>query len=206
MLNGASSSGKTALAKAMQARWGSPLHHVQLDAFRDMEPPGYWDDWERLDESLVDSMVCALCSAMYAAVREYATHGQEVVLDTVLNNRHARRLLVERLADLPVHLVGVHCDPSELTRREAMRESREIGLAATQVEWIHKPMHYDFQVETTEKKPEEVAAELSSWFMARPAPTAFARFAAQLNAANPSIERTCSGGLRPSTHAAHFER
>lgn len=155
MLNGASSSGKTALAKAMQARWGSPLHHVQLDAFRDMEPPGYWDDWERLDESLVDSMVCALCSAMYAAVREYATHGQEVVLDTVLNNRHARRLLVERLADLPVHLVGVHCDPSELTRREAMRESREIGLAATQVEWIHKPMHYDFQVETTEKKPED---------------------------------------------------
>jgi chloramphenicol 3-O phosphotransferase len=183
VLNGTSSSGKTTLAKAMQASWASPLLHVQLDAFRDMEPPGYWHEWEKLDESLVDSMVCALCSAMYAAVREYAKHGQGVVLDTVLNNRHARRLLVEHLADLPVYLVGVHCDPSELTRREAARGNREIGLAARQVEWIHKPMHYDFQVETTAREPEEAAAEISRWFAGRPTPTAFVHFAAQLNAA-----------------------
>jgi len=43
VFNGASSAGKTSIAKALQTKLGTPYLHVQLDAFRAMEPPGYWD-------------------------------------------------------------------------------------------------------------------------------------------------------------------
>lgn len=36
ILNGASSSGKTSIARAMQAIWPSPLIHASLDSFTDV--------------------------------------------------------------------------------------------------------------------------------------------------------------------------
>lgn len=172
VLNGTSSSGKTALAKAMQVNSKIPIHHVQLDAFRDMEPPGYWDGWERHDEASVERMMGALCGAMYATVIQYACHGQQVVLDTALTNPHSRRLLVEYLQDWPVYLIGVHCKLHELERRERARGDRSAGLAASQVEWLHKRMLYDFQVDATDTKPEDLAAEVLLWLATAPAPSA----------------------------------
>lgn len=183
VLNGASSAGKTTLAKAMQALWSSPLHHVQLDAFRDMEPPDYWTGWENREKSETELMLCALCCAMHAAVGEYAKHGQEVVFDTVLSNRRARHLLVENLAHLPVYLVAVRCDATELARRETARRDRDVGLAASQVDWIHKSMQYDFEVDTTGKEPGRLAGEISNWLAGSPLPLALERLRAQLNSA-----------------------
>lgn len=77
VLNCASSSGKTSLAKAMQSKSETPLHHVQLDAFRDMEPPGSWNDWEQREPPLAQKMMDALCGAMFAAMREYSRHGSK---------------------------------------------------------------------------------------------------------------------------------
>jgi len=42
VLNGTSSSGKTSLATAVQAVAPEQYLHVQLNAFRDMEPVGYF--------------------------------------------------------------------------------------------------------------------------------------------------------------------
>src|SRR6478672_5517696 len=81
VLNGTSSSGKTSLAKAMQLKSDLAIHHVQLDAFRDMEPPGYWDRWEDRDEVLIQKMMGALCGSMYAAALQFSCHGLQVVLD-----------------------------------------------------------------------------------------------------------------------------
>lgn len=201
VLNGVSSSGKTTLAKAMQSVWSAPLHHVQLDAFRDMEPPGYWSGWETMDEGRVDLMLRALCGAMYSAVREYSVHGQGVLLDAVLDKRTVRRLLVERLVDLPVYLIGVHCNHNELTRREAERGDREIGTAAKQSGWIHRSMPYDYQVDTTDQGPLDLAAEVASWFAAHPSPTAFVRLNAHVN---PVPVHACSG--RPYAPHRHKDK
>lgn len=54
VLNGASSAGKTSIAKALQAKLDAPYHHVQLDAFRAMEPPGYRDAWEQWAPGVLD--------------------------------------------------------------------------------------------------------------------------------------------------------
>ena len=56
--------------------------HVQLNAFRDMEPPGYWKD---LDPATSELRIEALCRAMHAAVAAHARHGQHVIFDTVLD-------------------------------------------------------------------------------------------------------------------------
>lgn len=183
VLNGASSSGKTSLAKAMQLQSELPFHHVQLDAFRDMEPPGYWDGWEQREEASRQGMMGALCGAMFAAVRQYSSHGQQVVLDVALTNPHARALLVEYLQDWPVYLVGVHCSTQELERRERERGDRDVGLARSQVDWIHRRMRYDVQVDTTGRKPEDLAAEVLAWLASSPVPTALGEVRTLQNAA-----------------------
>lgn len=167
----------------MQATWASPLHHVQLDSFRDMEPPGYWDDLASKDERTLQQMLGALCSAMHATVRAYSEHRQEVVLDTVLSNRRARRLLVEDLSDLPVYIVAVQCGRVELVRREGARGDRKPGLADSQLARIHEEMLYDFEVDTTDTRPEQCAASLQRWLASGAKPSAFARLGAALNAA-----------------------
>ncbi|HIV69943.1 MAG TPA: chloramphenicol phosphotransferase CPT family protein [Candidatus Aquabacterium excrementipullorum] len=178
VLHGTSSAGKTSLAKAMQACWASPLHHVQADVFRAMEPPAYWDRWDTREKPTIDLMLDALCGAVHAAVDAYAKHGQEVVLDTVITNPRARQLLAEDLAHLPVYLIGVRCDPAETVRREAARGNRAVGLAASQFDWIHKRMQYDIEVDTTGKSPEKVAADISHWLTTGPVPTALQRLRA----------------------------
>ena len=169
VLNGTSSSGKTSLAKALQRKSALPLHHVPLDAFRGMEPPGYWDGWEERDEASRREMMSALCGAMYAAVLQFSRHGQQVVLDVALTNPHARGLLVEYLEGWPVYLVGVHCSLRELERRERARGDRSIGLAASQAGWIHRRMAYDLHVDTTDRTPEDVAASVLDWLAGSPA-------------------------------------
>ncbi len=152
----------------MQATWAHPLHHVQLDSFREMEPPGYWDDWKSKDSSTVATMLSALCGAMHAAVREYSRHGQQVVLDTVLNDRRARQLLVEGLGDLPLFLIAVHCERAQLIEREAARGNRRNGLAENQIGKVHEEVPYDFEVDTTNAKPEQLAADIKHWLSGAP--------------------------------------
>lgn len=178
VLNGASSSGKTSLARAMQTKSVLPLHHVQLDAFRAMEPPGYWDGWSQRDEATVQKMMSALCGAMYAAVLQFSRHGQQVVLDVALTSPHARRLLVDDLQGWPAYVVGVHCSAPELERRERARGDREIGLAASQTDWIHRRMRYDVQIDTTHKSPDAAAAEVLQWLAQAPPPIALGEMGA----------------------------
>jgi len=127
VLNGASSAGKTSIAKALQTKLGTPYLHVQLDAFRAMEPPGYWDAWEQWAPGVLDVRLAALCRAMHAAVAELSRHGQGVIFDTVLDKRDVWHYLLEDLAHCPVCLIGVMCSVQELSRREQMRGDGSAG-------------------------------------------------------------------------------
>ena len=171
----------------MQALWGSPLHHVQLDAFRDMEPPGYWSGWESMEKDKTDLMMGALCRAMHSAVREYSRHGQEVVLDTALTNPQARRMLIEDFSELPAYLVAVHCDKAELGVREAQRGNRPAGLGASQFDWIHRRLQYDFEINTASRGAEQCAADLLRWWRSNPEPSALRQLRANSHAADHSF-------------------
>lgn len=173
VLNGTSSSGKTSLARALQERLATPTQHLQLDAFRCMEPNGYWDACGQQDPKLEALKHAALCRAMHAALTEYVRHGVDVIFDTVLWHREDWRYLLEDLDTLPVYLVGVNCGLAEITRREQARGDREIGLAAGQFKAIHTGKVYDFQVDTTASDAEQCALEVLGWLGTRPEARAF---------------------------------
>jgi len=163
VLNGASSAGKTSIAKALQARLDAPYHHVQLDAFRAMEPPGYWDAWEQWAPGVLDIKLAALCRAMHATVAEFSRHGQGVIFDTVIDKPDVWHYLQEDLAHCPVYLVGVVCSVEVLSHREQMRGDRKPGLAARQAPLVHADKAYDFQVDTTDCSADQCANEIAQW-------------------------------------------
>ena len=183
VLNGASSSGKTALGRALQSQLPTQYQHLQLDAFRSMEPTDYWDGWKSQPTEAVERKVAALCRAMNAALSEYSRHGQGVIFDTALSNTDSWRYVLEDLAGLPVYLVGVTCSVEELSRREKGRGNREIGLAARQSEWIHTNKEYDLLVDTTASHPGHCAAEIAGWLKNNPVPHAFNTMRARLGVA-----------------------
>jgi chloramphenicol 3-O phosphotransferase len=171
VLNGTSSSGKTSLAKALQASSELQFLHVQLNAFRDMEPAGYFS---RAQAEHGPLRVAALCRAMHAAVAQYAAHGQNVVFDHVLS-ADAWHYLFDDFQHETLFLVGVHCPLEELVRRERARGDRDLGLAESQLTRIHEGREYDFAVDTSLASPAECASALRQWLERAPQPRAFAK-------------------------------
>ena len=164
VLNGTSSSGKTSLAKALQALLAEPHQHVQLDAFRAMEPAGYWDG---LDNDTAKARIAALCHAMHASVAAFVRNGQHVILDTVLDRASAARYLLDDLGSIGFSLIGVHCALDELERRETARSDRPSGLARRHFATIHAGRTYDFSVDTTHTSAAACAAEIAAWLEGR---------------------------------------
>ncbi len=169
VLNGTSSSGKSTLARLMQQAFDEPHLHVQLDAFRAMEPPGYFDG---VSPEVSALRLAALCRAINAAAAEYARHGQHVILDHVLP-RQGWAYLAQGLAGLPVYLVGVKCDLPQLQQREARRNDRPLGLAESQMS-MHDGVIYDFEIDTSKTSPQDCAQAVLAWFAAKPVAHAFA--------------------------------
>jgi len=171
VLNGTSSSGKTSLAKALQAVAPEQYLHVQLNAYRDMEPVGYFS---RERSEAWPMRVAALCRAMHSTVIEFSGHGQNVIFDHVMSP-DAWHYLLEDFQDQRLFLIRVHCDVEELLRREQARGDREHGLAQSQAERIHENREYDFSIDTSHSSPSECAAALLQWLQQNPQPAAFAK-------------------------------
>jgi chloramphenicol 3-O phosphotransferase len=177
VLNGCSSAGKSSLAKELQRTLPEPFIHLSLDAFRAMEPDGYWESNEKSKEELV-LREAALCRAMNAAVCVYANHGQNVIFDHVLTKRAWTYLLEDLSPEMPTYLVGVSCALEELVRREQSRHDRAPGLALSQWSKVHAGRTYDFSVDTTSTPTADCSQALGGWLMQRPPPLALARLRA----------------------------
>lgn len=175
ILNGASSSGKTSIARAIQSLVVAPYHHLQLDTFRAMEPRNYWEGWKQQSPDTVALKLAALCRTMNAALAEYSRHGQNVVFDTELSNPDAWRYVVEDLMDFPVLMVGVTCSVAVLAKRERERGDRKPGLAASQFDRVHKDKEYDLMIDTTVQSIADCAIAVADWLRQSPVPQAFRR-------------------------------
>ena len=175
VLNGASSSGKSTLARLLQGALPGEFLHVQLDVFRAMEPPDYFRSTNPSRNKL---RVAALCRSLHRATREFVDHGQNVLLDHVLSPE-AWDYLLEDFVDCSPLLISVLCSPEELARREEVRGDRKAGLAASQAKSIHRGREYDFSIETTSATPAVCAAEIAAWLSLTPQPAAFTRMRAR---------------------------
>ena len=169
LLNGASSSGKSALAGVLQAALDEPFLHVSSDRFvaAGMLPPrredgGPFDWWHQLRPRFF--------AGFHRCLPALASAGNDLIVEHIIEFPAWRHDLAVLLADLDVFLIGVHCDLDELDRRERARGDRRIGEGRTHVEvdGIHTFGPYDHEVDTTATDPGALAGELISAWRGRP--------------------------------------
>lgn len=175
LLNGASSSGKTTLARALQQALAEPYLDAGLDRFLWMLPGRYlkqplWDDvLGRATEAGATGH--RLIPAMHRAIAALSRAGMGVVADHVLVVPAWVADCAAVLADLPAWLIGVRCPLPVLEERERSRGDRTLGQSAAQHELVHAHGVYDFEVDTSLLGP-AACAEAIRDAIAGGAPTA----------------------------------
>jgi chloramphenicol 3-O phosphotransferase len=158
ILNGASSAGKTAIVRALQAVMAEPCLEAGLDKFIWMLPARYlerplWDDVLGLADR-AGTTGQRLVYGMHGAIAGLARAGNNVLADHVLVEPRWVADCAHRFADLPAYLVGVRCPLALLEEREAARRDRTLGQAKAQYELVHAHGLYDLEVDTSRLSPE----------------------------------------------------
>jgi chloramphenicol 3-O phosphotransferase len=176
VLNGTSSSGKSTLAKALQAALPDPALVIGIDTFVFALPKRYLDQplWSEVFRYVRDGDATdgpfrietgplgqELVSGMHRSVAALAAAGLDVIVDHVLLEaawlQECRRLW----ADLEWWLVGVQCPLAVIEERERDRRDRTLGQAAAQFAVVHAhDCAYDVEVDTSEQSPEDAAARI----------------------------------------------
>ncbi|MEV5027751.1 chloramphenicol phosphotransferase CPT family protein [Paenibacillus sp. LPE1-1-1.1] len=167
-LNGTSSSGKTSISMELKNQKEIPFHHLSIDdffrnyfdcinnKFPDTEPTKEVDN---IGQIIFDPIV----SVYYATIKLFSEMGLNVIVDTVIDNDKRFNDYLDVLFDYPTLFVGIIGSKEELTRREQIREDREIGLANSQYDKIYSFNEYDLEVNTEELRPTECAEKILSF-------------------------------------------
>jgi len=160
LLNGVSSSGKSSIAKILQAKLETPYLHACIDAFEEMMPPRSESEWGVKWQPAFDKMI----SGFHHSLAALAQSGNNLIVDHVLLERDEPRSWVPEcltlLAPYDVILVGVRCPLEVLEQREKERGDRPSGLARWQFERMHLEIVYDFEVDTGAHTPEQCAMQI----------------------------------------------
>ncbi|MEZ4647311.1 MAG: AAA family ATPase [Candidatus Eisenbacteria bacterium] len=125
LINGASSAGKSTLARALQQELPEPFLHLSFDHLRtsDALPMARIRngtvDWERMRPAVFDGF--------HRSLAAFAEAGNNLIVDHIIESERWRTDLVELLTPFDVFCVGVHCPLPELERRERSRGDRRIG-------------------------------------------------------------------------------
>jgi chloramphenicol 3-O phosphotransferase len=174
LLNGASSSGKSTLARSLQAALAEPFWHVSIDhllaaqvlpahriqsgefAWPELRP-GFFEGFHR-------------CLPALAAA------GNNLVVEHIVETEPWLHRLLDLLGELDVFFVGLHCPLEELERREQARGDRRIGEARADFHTAHAFCHYDLEVDSTRPVEANCRSVMAAWDRRQP-PSAFARMA-----------------------------
>ena len=130
ILNGASSAGKTTIARAWQAANAEPWLRVGIDQFWSMAPAGVLDGdvadpWFPRDEPRSASIVgVAFTRAWHRAVAALAHDGFHVIVDDVCFLPSFVSDWRDALRGLDVLWVAVHCPVAIIAERELDRGDR----------------------------------------------------------------------------------
>jgi chloramphenicol 3-O phosphotransferase len=155
VLNGGSSSGKSGIARCLQAVLPDPWLATGVDRLIEAMPASM----RTADAGIgfaADGAVTVgpgfgrLQSAWMAGVAATARAGARVILDDVfLGGGGSQRRWRNVLDGLDVLWVGVRCDSAVAAGREIARGDRIAGMAVSQAELVHQGVVYDLEVDTT---------------------------------------------------------
>jgi chloramphenicol 3-O phosphotransferase len=179
ILNGASSSGKTSLLRALQSLLDEPFLDAGIDKFIWMLPKRYLD--RPLWDEVLGLNVRAgpeghrLFSGMHHAIAALSRAGNHVLADHVLVEPRWVGECAALFAPLPVYLIGLRCPLDVLEQREKQRKDRTWGQAREQFDVVHVHVVYDLEVDTSLHSPEECAEQVRDMLQAGKPPQAFRR-------------------------------
>jgi len=183
LLNGASSSGKSAIAGMLQAKL--PFVRMGIDDFVWERVPASWFDAVRIflggpprlpgePVEYADEPV-KMFRAFHRAVSACVAEGMCVVVDDAIVRRVLLDDWVAALAGIDVFFVGVHCAPDELVLREWARRDRTPGTAMSGLKSVHIHATYDLEIDTTATPASALAAQIIAAMETRRGPSAFER-------------------------------
>lgn len=162
VLHGPTSSGKSSLAKALQANAAIPAFHISLDAFVTMANRGDMRSEEERDlayhihcENLRSTLACVVNTDF------------EIILDLVLRDTVEFESCLRALSPRPTCVVRVWAPISVLEAREQTREDRGGGMVREQFEHPAYKRTYDFEVDTSTFTPVQGAAAIRRFMAAQ---------------------------------------
>jgi chloramphenicol 3-O phosphotransferase len=155
VLNGGSSSGKSGIARCLQAILADPWLAVGTDMLVDAMPASRQATDAGIEFAAdggvsVGQEFRALEAAWIEGVAAMVRAGARVILDEVfLGGAASQQRWLKPLAGLDVLWVAVRCDSAVAVGRELARGDRVQGMAAKQAEIVHQGVVYDLEVDTT---------------------------------------------------------
>jgi chloramphenicol 3-O phosphotransferase len=155
VLNGGSSSGKSGIARCLQAILPRPWLTLGVDTLIDAMPVSLRTSEVGIAFATnggvaVGAQFRAMEAAWMAGVAAMVRAGARIVIDDVfLGGPASQERWQQALAGLDVLWVGVRCDGEVAAAREIARGDRVAGMAATQADLVHRGVHYDLEVDTT---------------------------------------------------------
>lgn len=154
LLNGASSSGKSTLAKSLQKYMEDNRKEkyiiISIDDFLNMtvDEPIYEDDVFEISLSLCQKALSILKS------------GQGVIIDHVITSERIYTQLTEALKEYELIKVQMTCPLIELEKREKERKNRCVGSAKASYEYLYPKEGYDLTLNTFELSSEECSKKI----------------------------------------------
>jgi chloramphenicol 3-O phosphotransferase len=170
LLNGASSSGKSSLARAVQARIEEPFWHISIDHLRDsgVLPTARIHSGEFQWAAMRD----AFFEGFEQSLSAYIRCGNNLIVEHIMESRAWLLRLVRLLAGQDVFFVGLHCDLEELERREIARGDRKVGDARRDYHQIHSYCRYDAELDSAVPPGVNADRLIAAW-RSRTTPSAF---------------------------------
>ena len=155
VLNGGSSSGKSGIARCLQAILPDPWLAFGTDTLVQAMPMSVQTSAAGIEfapdgEVVVGPEFRTLEATWIAGIAAMAQAGARIIVDEVfIGGTASQQRWKNALGPLQVLWVGVRCEAAVATARELARGDRIAGMAASQAELVHRGIVYDLQVDTT---------------------------------------------------------
>ena len=168
VLNGGSSSGKSGIARCLQAILPGPWLAFGVDTLIQAMPAAMQTSSAGIEFAADGAVIVGpefreLEAAWLAGLAAMAQTGARIIVDEVfLSGAAVQQRLRHAFAGLGVLWVGVRCERAVAEGREIARGDRVIGMAASQADVVHQGVSYDLRVDTTRTEALDCARTIAA--------------------------------------------
>ena len=165
VLNGASSSGKTTLCRALQGALAGTWFTFGVDAFLSGSPIDLYEreggiSFPKDGKITRGAEYHALYDTWRASIRALVDGGMNILLDEVFLDGSADQEAWRRHLPDDTLWVAVHCDADEAERRELERGDRNLGMARYQTGVVHDGVTYDLELDNAATPTPDAVAQI----------------------------------------------